>query len=66
MIQNDTELQAAQERILRFERFLAEARTTESPSNYIAMAEGYLCEIQKMQAEIREYLSCVPERVEAA
>jgi hypothetical protein len=66
MIQNDTELQATQERILRFERFLAEARKTESPSNYSAMAEGYFCEIEKRQAEIREYLSRVPERVEAA
>jgi hypothetical protein len=66
MIQNDAELEAAQERIQRFERFLADARKTESPSNYSAMAEGYFCEIQKMQAEIREYLSRVPERVEAA
>lgn len=66
MIQNDTELQAAQERILRFERFLAEARKTEPASNYIALAEGYLSEIDKMQAEIRVYLSRVPERVEAA
>jgi D-serine dehydratase len=66
MIQDDTELQAAQEQILRFERFLAEARKTESPSNYGVMAEGYLSEIQKMQAEIREYLNRVPERVEAA
>jgi hypothetical protein len=64
MIQNDTELQVTQERIQRFERFLAEARKTSSPSNYIAMAEAYLKEIEKMQAEIREYLSRVPEAVE--
>jgi D-serine dehydratase len=66
MIQNDTELQATQEQIRRFERFLAEARKTESASNYGTMAEGYLSEIQKMQAEIREYLSRVPDKVEAA
>jgi hypothetical protein len=66
MIHNDTELQAAQERILLFERTLAEARRTYTPGNYQAMAEGYLAEIDKMQAEIREYLSRVSEPVEAA
>ncbi|MCI0487308.1 MAG: hypothetical protein L0229_12000 [Blastocatellia bacterium] len=66
MIQNDTELQATQERILLFERILAEARRTYSPSNYEAMAEGYLTEIDKMQAEVRDYLSRTPEPVETA
>jgi len=66
MIQNDTELQAAQERILLFERVLAEARRTYSPSNYQAMAEGYLMEIDKLRVEIREYLSGLPEHIEAA
>jgi len=66
MIQDDVELQATQERILRFERFLADARKTASPSNYQAMAEGYLTEIDRMRADIREYLSRGPESVEAA
>ena len=66
MIGNDTELQAAQERILLFERILAEARRTYSPSNYQAMAEGYFMEIERLQAEIREYLSRTPEHIEAA
>ena len=66
MMQNDAELQATQERILLFERTLAEARRTYSPSNYTAMAEGYLLEIDKMQADIRAYLSRVPDPIEAA
>jgi len=66
MIRNNIELQAAQERILLFERALAEARETYSPSNYKAMAEGYLMEIEKLQAEIRQYLGRTPEPVEAA
>jgi len=65
MIQNDSELQATQERILRFERFLCEARKTTAPANYQVMAEGYFQEIDKMCAEIREYLSHAPEGVEA-
>jgi hypothetical protein len=63
MIQNDTELHAARERILLFERLLAEARKTYSVSNYQAMAEGYLTDIDRMQAEIRTYLSRVPEPI---
>jgi len=66
MIRNDAELQATQERILLFERILAEARRTYSPSNYAAMAEGYLLEIDKLQATIRAYLSRVPDPIEAA
>ena len=57
MITNDTELQATQQRILLFERVLVEARKTYSASNYRAMSEGYLKEIEVMQAEIREYLN---------
>lgn len=66
MIQDDTELQATQERILLFKRILAEARKNYSPTNYQAMAEGYLMEIDRMQAEIREYLSRTPEPIEVA
>ena len=55
-----------QERILLFERILAEARKNYSPSNYRAMAEGYLMEIERMQAETRGYLSSTPEQLVAA
>ena len=61
MIQNDSELQAAQERMLLFERILAQARRTYSRANYAAMAEGYLLEMGHVQADIRVYLSCQPE-----
>jgi Na+/phosphate symporter len=66
MIRNDTELQATQERVALFETVLAEARKTYSTSNYQAMAEGYLSEIDRMQTEIREYLGRVAEPTEAA
>jgi hypothetical protein len=55
-----------QERILLFERILAEARRTYSSSNYKAMAESYLVDIDRMRAEIREYLSFAIEQAEAA
>ena len=47
MIRNDAELHATQERILLFERILAEARRTYSLSIYAAMAEGYWLVIDK-------------------
>ena len=55
MIQNDVELQAAQEYVLRFERILAAARKTYAPEAYEAMASSYLAEIARVNAEILEY-----------
>jgi hypothetical protein len=66
MIRNDAELRATQERILFFERILAEARRTYSLSSYAAMAEGYWLVIDKLQSDIRTYLSCVPDPIETA
>ena len=48
MIQNDVELQAAQEYVLRFERILAAARKTYTPEAYEAMASSYLAEIERV------------------
>lgn len=66
MINNDYELHALQERIVLFERTLAEARRTYSRSNYEAMSEGYLLEIDRMRKEVRDYLTDIPSQTEAA
>ena len=47
---------AAQEYVLRFERILAAARNEYAPEAYEAMASGYLAEIERVNAEIIEYL----------
>ena len=60
MIQNDVELQASQEYVLRFERILAAARKTYTPAAYEAMASSYLAEIERVNAEILAYLKHVP------
>jgi hypothetical protein len=61
MIANDEELQVTMDRIARFQRQLAELRTRESnPRNYHASASGYLAEIDRMQLEVREFLSIHP------
>lgn len=60
MIGNDEELQAAQEYVLRFERILVAARRTYTSEAYEAMASSYLMEIERVNAEILEYLRHFP------
>jgi hypothetical protein len=68
MIANDQQLQTTQERITWFQNQLAHLRRTEAnPVNYHAAASGFLAEIDRMQLEVREYLSLHPtEAPEAA
>ena len=58
MIRNDQELEAALERIRHFQAQLAHLRKVEAnPVNYRLSASGFLAEIDRMQLEVREYLS---------
>ena len=69
MIHNDKELEGTQERIAFFCRLVANMRRLESPENFPFMASGYLAEIEKMNAEVLEYLkhhSSEPVPAEAA
>lgn len=61
MIANDQELQVTLERIARFQAQVAHLRNAETnPANYHAAAAGFLAEIDRMQLEVREYLSLHP------
>jgi hypothetical protein len=61
MIANDQELSVTMERIARFQAQVAHLRQTEpNPANYHASASGFLAEIDRMQLEVREYLSLHP------
>lgn len=64
MIRNEQELQVTQERIAYFQRWLAQIRQTARPEEFEAAASGYRLEIERMQAEVLEYLLCplVPKR----
>ena len=57
MIQNDIELSATQERIAKFESWVAQFRVNAPPAEFKAMSGAYLAEIEKMHAEVMEYLS---------
>jgi hypothetical protein len=66
MIANDHELQVTLERIARFQAQVARLRQVEAhPANYHAAASGFLAEIDRMQLEVREYLSTHPTELEA-
>lgn len=64
MIRNDQELEATLERIRQFQAQLTHLRKVETnPTNYRLSASGFLAEIDKMQLEVREYLSVPPTEV---
>ena len=61
MIKNDRELEIAQERIRQFEQQVAQIRKTETNGeNYRMSAAGFIAEIDRMNLEIRDYLSSLP------
>ena len=67
MILNDTQLQTTLDRIAKFQRQLAHLRRAETnPKNYRAAASGFLAEVDRMQLEVREYLSRHPAEEAAA
>lgn len=67
MIANDQELRVTLERIAQFQAQVAHLRNTEdNPMNYRAAVSGYLGEIDRMQLEVREYLSLHPRELTSA
>lgn len=64
MIANDQELNVTLERIARLQRQVSHLRKAETnPTNYHASASGFLAEIDRMQLEVREYLSMHPDEL---
>ena len=66
MITNQQDLHLTLERITRFQKQITVLRQVETnPANYRASAAGFLAEIDRMQLEIREYLSLHPTELDA-
>ena len=64
MIQNNQELEATLERIERFQKQIAKLKEFEiNPRNYELSAGGFLAEIDRMNLEVREYLSIHPSEL---
>jgi hypothetical protein len=61
MIPNEQELRVTLDRIAALQSQVADLRKMEpNPANYHAAVSGYLAEIDRMQLEVREYLSLHP------
>jgi hypothetical protein len=64
MIASDNDLKVTLERIARFQEQVAHLRQVETnPENYHGAVSGFLAEIDRMQLEVREYLSIHPAEV---
>lgn len=61
MIANDQELNVTLDRIAKFQRQVSHLRNIETNAeNYHGSVSGFLAEIDRMQLEVREYLSVHP------
>ena len=56
MIQNDTEVQAAQYRLAQLEKVVCGLRRELAPQVFADHVQGYMLEIQRMREEIDSYL----------
>ena len=56
MISDEQELKTTQQRVVRFQRWLAQMRQTARAGELEAAAGGYRLEIERMQAEVLDYL----------
>ena len=64
MIQNNQELEATLKRIERFQKQVEKFKEFETnPRNYELSAGGFLSEIDRMNLEVREYLSMHPSEL---
>jgi hypothetical protein len=61
MIENDRELETTLARISHIQMQVAHLRKVESnPQNYHAAVAGFLAEIDRMQLEVRDFLTIHP------
>ena len=67
MIKNDREFRVTLDRIAHLQNVLENLRRTEgNATNYRLSAGGYLAEIDRMNLDVREYLSLHPSELQPA
>ena len=57
MIHDNEELKTSQQRIAYFQDLLLQLRVKATPEEFSLVSSGYRAEIEKMQAEVLEYLT---------
>ena len=60
MIQNEHALEVTRQRIKAFQDALLALRHNQLPDNYAQIAQNFLYEITKMEAEVHDYLQRCP------
>jgi hypothetical protein len=60
MIQNERELEVTRQRIKAFQDALMALRHNQLPDNYAQIAQNFLYEITRMEAEVHDYLQPCP------
>ena len=60
LIQNEHELEVTRQCIKAFQDVLLTLRQNQLPGNYPQIAQNFLYEITKMEAEVHEYLQRCP------
>jgi hypothetical protein len=64
MITNEQELETTLDRIKHFQAQVRHLRETETnATNFRLSSSGFLAEIDRMQLEVREYLSVLPSQL---
>ncbi len=63
MIKNDEQLKKAKEAVRNLETILEKARKVHAPSEYKALSEPLLIELQQRESEIIQYLSTTESEV---
>ncbi len=66
MIRNDEQLMMAQKAIENLQKILVEARKVHSNTEYRALSEPVLLEIQQREQDILDYLSKTPQELSLA
>jgi hypothetical protein len=65
MIKNDEEYEVTLERIRYFQKQVANLRKTETNSaNYRLASSGFLAEVDRMNLDVRDYLSSHPSELD--
>lgn len=66
MINNNQELEATLERFRHLQSQVQHLRNAEkNPTNYRLSSSGFIAEIDRMQLEVREYLSLLPSEADS-
>jgi hypothetical protein len=60
LVENETEFEVTRQKVAQLHALLLEMKRQVPHSQYVDMAQAFLADIQRMEAEMREYLLSAP------